>query len=422
MEIRAPVARVHKMERQYRNVLVLSGCQATLQTVGTTMIAVTGLAGFALATDKALATVPLTCYVLGSAVSTIPASLLMNAVGRRAGFQSGTALGMLGAAGCALGMYGASFWLLCAGMFVMGMYTAFGKYYRFAAADAARVEFRAKAISLTLAGGIVGGIFGPEMAKRTSVLFADHTYLGSYLSLIVVCLLAMLFLTRLDIPRLSEKERRDSGRPLTEIMRQPVFMVAALAAMLSYGIMNLFMTSTPLAMRAHHHHFNDAAFVLQWHMIGMYGPSFFTGALIQRFGVLNIILAGIVLLFVCIVAALAGTALLNFWVALFLLGIGWNFMYVGGSALLTEAHTPAERAKTQAANDFMVFVTMALSSLSSGLLLNASGWHAVNYGSLPFLLLATLATVWLMWQRRAGRAAARSEEPVATPAASPSPR
>ena len=406
------------MERQYRNVLVLSGCQATLQTVGTTMIVVTGLAGFALATDKALATVPLTCYVLGSAASTIPASLLMNAVGRRAGFQTGTGLGMAGAAGCALAMYIANFWLLCAGMFVMGMYTAFGKYYRFAAADAAKVEFRAKAISLTLAGGIVGGIFGPEMAKRTSVMFADHAYLGSYLSLIVVCFVAMLFLTRLDIPQLSEQERKDSGRPLAEIMRQPVFMVAALAAMLSYGIMNLFMTSTPLAMRAHHHHFNDAAFVLQWHMIGMYGPSFFTGALIQRFGVLTIIMAGIVLLFVCIVAALAGTALLNFWVALFLLGVGWNFMYVGGSALLTECHTAAERAKTQAANDFMVFVTMALSSLSSGLLLNASGWHAVNYGSLPFLLLATAATLWLMWQRRN----ARGKEPLAASAASSNPR
>ncbi|HET9662971.1 MAG TPA: MFS transporter [Burkholderiales bacterium] len=401
------------MERQYRNVLVLSGCQATLQTVGTTMIAVTGLAGFALASDKAFATVPLTCYVLGSAVSTIPASLLMNSVGRRAGFQTGTALGMVGAAGCAFAMYIASFWLLCTGMFVLGIYTAFGKYYRFAAADAAKVEFRAKAISLTLAGGIVGGIFGPEMAKRTSVVFADYAYLGSYLSLIVVCLVAMLFLTALDIPKLSEQERKDSGRPLGQIMRQPVFIVAALASMLSYGIMNLFMTSTPLAMRAHAHHFNDAAFALQWHMIGMYGPSFFTGALIQRFGVLNIILAGIVLLFACIVAALAGTMLLNFWVAMFLLGVGWNFMYVGGSALLTECHTPAERAKTQAANDFLVFVTMAISSLSSGLLLNASGWRAVNLGSLPFLLLATAATVWLIWRRHAAEEAREDARTIA---------
>jgi MFS family permease len=183
--------------------------------------------------------------------------------------------------------------------------------------------------------------------------------------------------------------------------------VAVLASMLSYGIMNLMMTSTPLAMRAHDHHFNEASFVLEWHVIGMYGPSFFTGALIYRFGVLNVILAGIVLLFVCIVTALAGTALINFWVAMFLLGIGWNFMYVGGSALLTECYTPAERAKTQAANDFLIFLTMAISSMSSGVLLNKSGWHAVNYGSIPFLLLATAATLWLMWQRR-GRASAAS--------------
>jgi MFS family permease len=391
------------MERQYRNVLVLSGCQATLQTTTATMIAVTGLAGLALADNPAFATIPLTCYVFGSAATTIPASLLMGAVGRRGGFQVGTVIGMLGAGLCAAAVYLANFWMLCAGMTVMGMYTAFGKYYRFAAADAAEVDFRAKAISLTLAGGIAGGILGPEMAKRTAGFYADHAYLGSYLSLIAVCLATTLLLTRLDIPRLSESERRDSGRPLGVIMRQPVFVVAALASMLSYGIMNLFMTSTPLAMRAHDHHFDDAAFVLQWHMIGMYGPSFFTGSLIQRFGVLKVVFAGIALLFVCIVAALSGTELLNFWAALFLLGVGWNFMYVGGSALLTECHTPAERAKTQAANDFMVFATMAVSSASSGLLLSKSGWSAVNYGSIPFLLLAAAATTWLMWQRRAGR-------------------
>ena len=389
------------MEKQYRNVLVLSGTQATLQITGVTMTAVTGLAGFALAGDKSFATVPLTCYVFGSAITTIPASLLMKTVGRRGGFQVGTALGMAGAAVCSYAIYLASFWLLCAGMTVMGMYNAFGKYYRFAAADAASASFKAKAISLTLAGGIVGGIIGPEMAIRTKDFFADHVYMGSYLSLAFVCLLAMLVLTRLDIPRLSAHEQKDPGRPLGVIMRQPVFVVAVLVSMFSYGIMNLMMTSTPLAMRAHDHHFNDAALVLEWHVIGMFGPSFFTGSLINRFGVLNVIFTGIVLMFVCIAAALAGTAFMNFWASMFLLGVGWNFMYVGGSALLIECHAPAERAKTQAANDFMIFVTMAISSMSSGLLLNKSGWHAVNYGSIPFLLLATAATLWLMWQRRA---------------------
>ena len=388
------------MEKQYRNVLVLSGTQATLQITGVTMVAVTGLAGYALADDKSLATVPLTCYVFGSAITTIPASFLMKTAGRRAGFQVGTLLGMIGAFICSFAIFATSFALLCAGMTVMGMYTAFGKYYRFAAADAASASFKAKAISLTLAGGILGGIIGPEMAKRTKDMFAGYPFLASYLSLAVVCLVAMLVLTRLDIPRLSASELKDPGRPLGTIMRQPVFIVAALAAMLAYGIMNLMMTSTPLAMRAHEHHFDDAAFVLEWHIIGMYGPSFFTGSLVNRFGVLQVILAGIALIFLAIVAALAGTGVLHFWTSLFLLGVGWNFMYVGGSALLSDCHTPAERAKTQAANDFLIFVTMAISSMSSGMLLDRAGWHAVNYGSIPFLVLATVATLWLMWRRR----------------------
>ena len=406
------------MEKQHRNVLVLSACQATLQTGGVTLVAITGLAGYALAANTAFATVPLTCYVIGSALTTIPASLLMKSVGRRAGFQTGTAIGMLGAALCALAIYLKNFWLLCFGMTIMGSYTAFGKYYRFAAADIAEPSFRAKAISLTLAGGIVGGFVAPEMAKRTKDMFADHIFLGSYLSLVGVCIVAALLLTRLQIPQLTEHERKAGGRPMGEIMRQPVFIVAALAGALSYGIMNLFMTSTPLAMRAHDHHFNSAALVLEWHVLGMYGPSFFTGSLIQKFGVLKVILAGIVLLFGSVLCALAGTGVINFWLALFVLGVGWNFMYVGGSALLTECHTPAERAKTQAANDLMVFITMAISSMSSGLLLNASGWNAVSYGTIPFLLLALGFTLWLMWLRRNGNSGVAA---VAQPQPQPQP-
>ena len=199
------------MEKQVRNVLVLSCTQATLQITGATIATITGLAGFALAADKSFATVPLTCYVIGSAITTIPASLLMRTIGRRGGFQVGTAVGMLGGAICSLAVFLGSFWLLCGGMTLMGVYTAFGKYYRFAAADAAGHTFRAKAISLTLAGGIVGGIVGPEMAKRTVDLFADYLYLGSYLSLIFVCLLATLLLQPLNIPKLSEHDLRDSG-------------------------------------------------------------------------------------------------------------------------------------------------------------------------------------------------------------------
>jgi MFS family permease len=221
---------------------------------------------------------------------------------------------------------------------------------------------------------------------------------------------ATLLLGALDIPRLAAHERAEQGRPLAEIMRQPVFIVAALVSMLAYGVMNLMMTSTPLAMHAHSHSFNDAAHVLAWHMIGMYGPSFVTGSLINRFGVLHVVLTGVLLLFLCVAAAVAGTGFLNFWVAMFLLGVGWNFMYVGGSALLTECHTAPERAKTQAANDFMIFATMAISSMSSGFLLHHSGWQAVNYGSIPFLAAAAAAPVWLMWLRRRGPAKATLAE------------
>lgn len=390
------------MERHYRNVAVLAACQAALQTVITTVMAVAGLAGFALASDKALATLPITCFVLGSAITTIPASLLMGAAGRRAGFQLGAGAGAIGATLCAYAMYLDNFRLLCAGMIVLGMHAAFGSYYRFAAADSAKAGFRAKAISLTLAGGIVGGFLGPDLANRTTGLFSGYAYLGTYLALAVVCLAAALGLTRLNIPRTAAQDSRQSGRPLGQIMKQPVFVVAALASMLSYGVMNLMMTSTPLAMHAHHHQFDDTAFVFQWHMIAMFGPSFFTGALIQRFGVLNVIMTGAALLLASIMAALAGTELGHFWVSLVLLGAGWNFMFIGGSTLLGECHTPAERARAEAAASFMVFTTMAVSSASSGLLLHQSGWKAVSYGSIPFVLVAMAATACLMWQRRAG--------------------
>ena len=384
-----------------KTVALLAGCQAALQTVMTTVIAISGLAGLALASTPTLATLPITCFVLGSAITSIPASLVMGLVGRRAGFQIGAMAGVGGAVLCACAMYVASFTLLCTGMTVLGIHAAFGSYYRFAAADTAGPDSRAKAISLTLGGGIVGGFLGPELASRTTGLFEAYPHLGTYLSLSIVCLAAVVVITGLDLPGPLAEEKRQSGRPLATIIRQPVFIVAALATMLSYGVMNLMMTATPLAMHTHEHHFTDTAFVFQWHMIAMFAPSFFTGALIQRFGVLNVIITGAALILACIAVALAGTALNHFWISLVLLGAGWNFMFVGGSTLLGECHTVAERAKTEAVANFMVFLTMAISSASSGVLLNQSGWRAINYGSLPFVLAVIAATAWLMCVRRA---------------------
>lgn len=388
-----------------KTVALLAGCQALLMVNNVTLIACAGLAGVALAPNRAMATLPATAYVVGSAMSSLPMSLLMKHQGRRAGFTLGAVFGMLGAAICACAMVIGSFWMLCFGTMVVGVYNASGQLYRFAAADAASEAFRSRAISLVLAGGIVGGVVGPELAKVTRPLLAQE-FAASYASLIAFGLLAILVLTRVDIPRLSEAERNASGRPLGEIMRQPVFIVAALGAMIGYGVMNLLMTATPLAMDMCGLKFNDAAFVLEWHVIGMFAPSFFTGSLIKRFGVLNIMLAGMLLMAGSIAVSLSGVAFTQFWIALTLLGVGWNFLYIGGSTLLTEAAAPSERAKAQGANDMLVFCTMAISSASSGALVTQTGWQSMNLWGLPLLAITATATLWLAARRRAAHKAA----------------
>lgn len=393
------------MDRARKNVLVLAACQALLFTHNVILISINGLAGFALAEVKALATLPVTAYVVGGALSTLPASFWMKRVGRRAGFMTGAAFGFAGAAVCTLAVHLESFWTLCLGTLVAGVYNAFGQYYRFAAAETASLEFKSKAISLVMAGGIAGGVLGPESSKLTlDLLWAP--YMGSYASLMGFSVIAMLLARFIAIPPMEEHERRAAGRPLSRIMAQPAFAVAVLSAMVGYGVMNLLMTATPIAMTQHHHPYHDAAFVIEWHVIGMFAPSFVTGSLIKRFGVVPVILTGVALMFACVGVALAGVAVMNFWLALFLLGVGWNFMFVGGTTLLTETHTPAERAKTQGVNDFLIFLTMATSSFSSGVLISGQGWQLLNLWSLPFLLVTGAAAAWLLLQRRAGRLAA----------------
>jgi MFS family permease len=388
-----------------KTVGLLASCQALLMVNNVTLIACAGLAGLSLAPNKAMATLPATAYVCGSALSSLPMSLLMKHLGRRLGFMLGAFFGMLGAGICAAGMYFGSFWLLCFGTLTVGVYNASGQLYRFAAADAASDTFRSRAISLVLAGGIVGGVIGPELAKLTRNL-SQHEFAASYASLIVFGALSMLVLSLVDIPRLSEAERKAAGRPLAEIVRQPVFIVAALGAMIGYGVMNLLMTATPLAMNMCKLPFSDAAFVLEWHVIGMFAPSFFTGSLIKRFGVLNVMLMGVVLMAGCVCISLSGSELRHFWAALTLLGVGWNFLYIGGSTLLTEAAAPSERAKVQGANDMLVFCTMAVSSASSGAMVTQAGWQTMNLWGLPFLAITAAATLFLLLKRRAARRAA----------------
>ena len=383
-----------------KNVAVLALCQGLLLVNNSVLITVNALTGFALAPDKALATLPVTMYFVGSALTTIPFSFMMKRYGRRAGFTLGAGFAILGSLICAGAVYAANFWLLCLGVLVLGGYFAAGQYYRFAAADTAPADFKATAISLVLAGGIVGGFIGPETSRRTIDLLSGHLYAGAYLSLVGFSLLSVLALHWLRLPGLSEAERASAGRPLAEIARQPVFIVAVICATIAYGVMNLLMTTTPLAMVACEHPFSDAAFVIQWHIVGMFAPSFVTGTLIKRFGLATILLAGVVLNAACVVVALSGVAVMNFWLAMLLLGIGWNFMFIGATALLTESHTPAERAKVQGVNDAAIFIALVASSLSSGALFTLQGWDAMNRWALPVLAVAGAAVLWLVWVRR----------------------
>jgi len=390
-----------------RNVSLLAACQAMLLTNNSTLIAINALAGLALAPYPWLATLPVTCWVLGSALTTVPASLYMKQVGRRAGLMRGAGVGILGALVCGGAVWLQNFWLLCAGTLVWGTYNAFGQYYRFAAAEVSGAEFRATAISLVLAGGLVGGILGPTTSRFTVDLL-EPKFLGAYLALILCALVAIALLRFIQVPEPAAEERAASGRPMREIARQPKFAVAVLAAAIGYGVMNLLMTSTPIAMGACGHPYGDAAFVISSHVIGMFAPSFVTGTLIRRFGILPVLFTGALLNVAAIATAVSGISVAHFWMSLVLLGVGWNFLYVGGTALLTETYRPEERAKAQGANEFAIFVMMVISSLSSGMIVTGAGWELLNLAALLPLGAVLVAIAWLATVQRSQRAVANA--------------
>ena len=393
------------MSSIHRNVLLLAACQAMLLTNNSTLIAINALAGLALAPHPWLATLPVTCWVLGSALTTVPASFYMKRVGRRTGLMRGAAVGIVGALVCASAVWLQNFWLLCVGTLVWGTYNAFGQYYRFAAAEVATVDLRATAISLVLAGGLIGGILGPTTSRFTLDLLGPK-FMGAYLALILCALIAIVLLRYVEMPDPATEERASSGRPMREIARQPKFAVAVLAGAVGYGVMNLLMTSTPIAMGACGHPFGDAAFVISSHVIAMFAPSFVTGALIRRFGVLPVMFAGALLNVAAIATAVSGLSVQHFWLSLVLLGAGWNFLYVGATTLLTETYRPEERAKAQGANEFAIFVMMVISSLSSGVIVTGAGWELLNLAALIPLAAVALAIPWLAIALRAKRAVA----------------
>ena len=392
------------METSRRDILLLGCCQALLLVNTAGLISMTGLIGYGLVADKTFATLGATTYVLGSAAATMPASLWMARVGRRRGFMAGSMIGVAGSVLAAFSLWLQSFPLFCISTAIIGVYTAFGLQYRFAAAEISSPAFKAKAISLVLAGGIAGGVIGPEFTRFARDWF-PMPFLGSFLLLAGVAVLAMAVQSMVNVPKPSAAERAGGGRPLAIIVRQPVFIVAALAGGLGYGLMNLLMVATPLAMSFCSHPYSAAALVIEWHVVAMYAPGFFTGSLIGRFGALKVILAGTALMGGCVWVALSGNTVAHFVVALMFLGVGWNFMYTGGTTLLTESYRPAEKARTQGANDFIVFSVMGISSFSSGALVSAAGWERMNAAATPVIVLVALVTLWFMWSRQSARAA-----------------
>jgi len=377
-----------------RNVLVLSICQAMSMTGASLVITVSALAGQMLADDKSLATLPLALQFTATMLTTIPASLFMGRVGRKIGFSLGQIIGVGGAALASYAIYQGDFWLFAVASAMLGSHNAFWQYYRFAAADTATEEFKAKAISYVMAGGVFAAVAGPQLAKWSVDAFEPVLFVGGYVVIICLSMITILILQGISIPKPASAGISVQGRPLRVIVRQPVFIVAVISAMFGYAVMTLVMTATPLAMKFCGFGFSDTATVIQWHALAMFAPSFFTGHLIKKFGVLQIIIFGTLLNAGCMAVNLMGIEFYNFWGGLVLLGLGWNFMFVGGTTLLTEAYRPEEKSKVQAVNDFIVFGTVAAASFSSGALQDTFGWPAVNAAVTLPMCIAFAAAVW----------------------------
>ena len=388
-----------------KNLWLLAIAQGLFLSNNVVFIAINGLVGLTLAPAAWMATLPVMGYVVGGALSTGLVARTQKRWGRKTSFQLGLVVALLTALLCAFALTTRSFWLLVTGTLIAGYYSANGQLYRFAAAELAPPSFREKAVSLVLAGGLIGAVVGPNLANYTRESMSTP-FLASYLALSVLALVSMAVMAGIQFaPEPVKAGGASAGRPLREIMRQPVFIVSTVGAAMGYGVMNLLMAATPLAMDVCGMPFSDAALVLEWHVIGMFAPGFFTGHLIKRFGVLQIMAVGVVLNLVCIAVALSGQDLHQFLIALFLLGVGWNFLFTGSTTLAMEAYRPEEKDKAQAAIKFFVFATMAVTSFASGALVTTQGWALLNMGSLLPVALTGAALAWL-WVRRRREAAA----------------
>jgi MFS family permease len=383
-----------RLEPMHGQVLLLAAAQALFQTATALMMTIGALAGSQVARDPQLATAPIAAMFLGTVIATVPASRWMARAGRRAGFVAGALLGSLGGMIGACGVYSSSLLVLSLGALFVGVYGGFAQFYRYAASEVADETFRPRAISLVIAGGVIAAVLGPALALLGRRLL-EPAYVGSFLILSAVALVAASVLTRLRIPAPGVDARSGEARPLLAIMRQPAYAVALVAAATGSGVMVLAMTATPLAMTHARHSLSDSAMVIQAHVLGMFLPSFFTGSLIGRFGVVRVMSAGAALIAGHVLLSLSGVGFASFASALVLLGVGWNFLYVGGTTLLTTTYRPAEKGRAQAANDLLIYVVGLAASLSAGALLEMLGWRAMNLTLLPWLLFAVIALMWL---------------------------
>lgn len=378
---------------------LLTLCQGLFLVNNVTFIAINGLVGLHLAPAPWMATLPVVGYVVGGALFTGLVARHQRAWGRQRAFQAGLLVAAASTALCAVAAINGLFWLLVASTMLAGYYNANAGLYRFAATEIVQPEFKERAISWVLAGGILGAVAGPNLANVTRDVL-PVPFAGAYAALVAVALASLGVMSFLRFPPLTLPDASRPGRPLREIAAQPVFIVAVVACALGYGVMNLLMAATPIAMSHHHHAFASTALVLEWHVLGMFVPSFFTGSLIRRVGVRPVMWAGVVLCAGCVAVALSGVDLMQFLVALLLLGVGWNFLYIGGTTLFTTgAYRPEEKTTAQAAMDFCVLSTMTVTSFGSGALVTTQGWTWLNVGSIVPVLVIAAALAWLQWRR-----------------------
>ncbi|WP_457094741.1 MFS transporter [Microvirga sp. P5_D2] len=379
-----------------RNALVLAAAMALGGSSPAIVVSLGGLVGQNLAENKELATLPVSLFNLGLALGTIPAAMIMRRIGRRMGYILGAGIGLTGGCLAAFGIASWSFVLFCFGALIVGMYGSFNQSYRFAATDGASEAFKPRAIAWVMTGGLAAGIIGPQ----TIIWFRDAIqtapFAGAFLGQAALALMSMVIVSFLRPAPVSVAQKA-GGRPLGEIVRQPRFIVAVTAGLVSYGLMSFLMTAAPLAMIGCGHSVGAAALGIQWHILAMYGPSFFTGRLIGRFGKLPVTATGLVLIGLSAAIGLSGIEIAHFWATLILLGIGWNFGFIGATSMVTDCYRPEERTKVQAANDFLVFGSTAIASFSSGKLLNTGGWESVNWLVFPPV---AIALVLLAWQQR----------------------